>query len=131
MKICERIFDLLPNKRGEQAKLAIFLGIRPNTISDWKAKKIDPSPNLIPAIARYLNVSVSYLLTGEENEIVTNSTIVKGENISRNVINNNGDNHIDTKLDEQEKELLRIFRNLSVKEKIFLLSKGYELEENK
>ncbi len=44
-------------------------GIATSTLSDWKNGKSMPKPDKIKKIANYLDVTMEYLLTGEEKEI--------------------------------------------------------------
>lgn len=48
------------------------LGIPAQTISSWKTKDIPPKAPELLAIANYLNVSIEWLLTGEEKTIPQN-----------------------------------------------------------
>lgn len=48
--------------------LALELGIGKSTVSGWKKKGTVPSGATLKAIADRLDVSVDYLLTGEEKE---------------------------------------------------------------
>lgn len=42
-------------------------GVAQSTLSDWKNGKSTPSAEKLKKIANYLNVSVDYLITGQEN----------------------------------------------------------------
>lgn len=49
--------------------LSVDLGIKPQVISNWKIRDTIPSADIALKIANYLNVSVEWLITGEEGEI--------------------------------------------------------------
>jgi len=66
MDIVDRIYYLLHEKRLSAKSLADYAGISTGNVSDWKARKSKPGINALPKIAEYLEVSLDYLLTGEE-----------------------------------------------------------------
>ncbi len=68
MTISERIFEMLKKKQITQTQLANALNTKQSTIASWKKQGSQPSSTLIVDIARTLDVSVDYLLTGEEKE---------------------------------------------------------------
>lgn len=95
MEIHERIFKLLGDSNDQQKKLAKTTGISQQTISSWKKRGSDPSAKYISAIADFLGVSTSYLLTGKDEINETN-----------------------IKISEDEQELLNIYKSLDRKGKI-------------
>lgn len=66
MTISQRIFSILTDKKLKQKDLAEYVGISTSAISDWKKKNTNPSAENLSAIADFLNVSLRFLLTGEE-----------------------------------------------------------------
>lgn len=58
----ERIFATLKSKNRDQKELADYLGIKPQTITDWKSGKNKSYKKYIIQIAAFLDVSVNYLL---------------------------------------------------------------------
>ena len=66
MTISERLFDMLGNERGAQEALADYLGIAPNTVSNWKRRNTDPPSKYIVPICDYLKCSERELLAGEK-----------------------------------------------------------------
>lgn len=58
--------NLLSSHNISQKDLAESIGIRQATISDWKKNGNLPSGETAIKIADYFNVSLDYLLTGEE-----------------------------------------------------------------
>ncbi len=136
MEINERIFFLLEQEGKKASALAAYLNIKPSSITSWKNEGSYPSSKYIQKISEFLNVSVNYLITGEEdskyaNENILNSAIVHGNN-SKAI---NGDNFEINKntginpLSEQQKELIRIYNSLSVRKQIELMSLAYKMEE--
>lgn len=69
MKIVERI-DIALRKKGEndRVQLCKILNIPKSTISGWSSLGNVPKLEQAFALARYLNVSLEWLVYGEENE---------------------------------------------------------------
>ena len=65
---------LLDEKGLKNADVARATGISNMTLSDWKRGKSVPKSDKMQKIAEFLNVSVDYLMTGEEKEVPTFST---------------------------------------------------------
>lgn len=63
-EINKRIFELMESKKKKAINLARLLDIPPNNISAWKSRGTDPSAELIPDIAEFLETTTQYLLTG-------------------------------------------------------------------
>lgn len=97
MNIGERIFIILEEKGLKQAELSKNTGIPKTTINGWKSKGTNPTAEKIIPICEFLNVSMEYLLTGKEN------------------------NSNSTKLTENEKELLQVFKKYSDREQIKII----------
>lgn len=63
------IFGQLLQKYGITAyKVSKETGITQSTLSDWKNGRSTPKADKLQLIADYLNVSLEYLMTGEEKE---------------------------------------------------------------
>ena len=133
MNVAQRIFELLKIKNKKQSELAEYVGISKAAISDWKGKGTNPTTEYLVKICEFLNVSLDYLLTGEE-KTNKNSVQVSGS-ISGSVVQgvNNGSvvvrNGQESALSEQATELLRIYELLSEKQRHSLMSLAFELEE--
>lgn len=72
MTICERMFlliDAAPNKSA--AGLCKVLGVGTSQTSNWKSRNADPPARYLQQISEYLEVSIEYLVTGEEKECDT------------------------------------------------------------
>lgn len=67
-KLVERIDDLLKSKNQTRKALSASLGIPLQTISNWSVRGNLPSADVLLRIARYLNVSLEWLITGEDAE---------------------------------------------------------------
>ncbi|MGM9936361.1 MAG: helix-turn-helix domain-containing protein [Candidatus Ornithomonoglobus sp.] len=65
MDVLNRILMTLESKNIEQKALADAIGVRKQTISDWKSGKTKSYTKYIAQIAEFLGVSVDYLLNGE------------------------------------------------------------------
>lgn len=61
----KRLERLLKNKGLQQKDLAEKCGISSNGISTWKITGTLPRADIAIKIAKYLNVTVEYLITGE------------------------------------------------------------------
>lgn len=82
MEIIERIVQTLNEKDKLAVDLCRVLDIRSSTMSTWKAKTSDPPARYMPTIAKFLGVSLDYLLTGEEApipETVKTTTMMEDE----------------------------------------------------
>lgn len=126
MTISERIFYLLEKQNKKQADLVRVLDVRPNTVSDWKAKRRNPDIVHLEKIADYFGVTVDYLVTGREPATAFLNQGIIGDSCTHNTITING--NAPRELSEIEGELLRICGNLDTKRKNALLSYAYELE---
>lgn len=129
MTISERVFTLLEQQNKKQGDLAKRIGVRPATISDWKAKRTSPASDLLEGIADFFGVSVDYLVTGRELQHSVVAQGIFGNENSHNVVTINGTATLE--LSEFETELLQIFGELSTRQKNALLSYAYELKEGK
>ncbi len=66
MNVYERIETLRKNAGISQGNLEKALGFSNGSISKWKTST--PNPERLKKLADYFNVSLEYLLTGEEKE---------------------------------------------------------------
>ncbi len=57
---------LLKEKGVKNADVSRATGVHPATFSDWKKGKSKPKQEKLQKIAQYFNVSIEYLLTGED-----------------------------------------------------------------
>ena len=100
MEVNERIFVLLEQQDKKAASLAEYIGVSAASVSAWKNENSFPSSKYIQKISEFLNVSISYLFTGiEEN----------GHPVS-----------------EDEQELLSVYNKLDNRGKTMVKSKAYE-----
>lgn len=68
------IFAKLLNENGKRAiDVARATKIPPSTFTDWKKGRSNPKHDKLQKIADYFNVSVDYLMTGEEPTKETSS----------------------------------------------------------
>lgn len=97
MTISQRIFNELNKQNKTQKQMSEFTGIPTSTISAWNKNGTNPSADSIYSIAQFLNVSLEYLLTGEEKSMnVINTGDINGNNVqgSNNVINSTVPAHV-------------------------------------
>ena len=97
MTISQRIFAELNKQNKTQKQMSEFTGIPTSTISAWNKNGTNPSADSIYSIAQFLNISLEYLLTGEEKGInVINTGDINGNNVqgSNNVINSPVPHHV-------------------------------------
>lgn len=71
MSVGERVLSLLKAKHLKQKDLATFLSVGTSTVSQWKDSNRNPSSELILPICEFLDVSVEYLLSGEESSLMS------------------------------------------------------------
>lgn len=64
----ERYCELRDRKGCKDSDVAKGSNIPKSTFSDWKAGRYIPKQEKLKKIADFLNVSVDYLMTGEETE---------------------------------------------------------------
>lgn len=84
MTISQRIFLLLKEKKLKQKDLALKTGISESAVSDWKKKGTNPAAENISAIADFLNVSIDYLLTGNDKTLLhSNLTSLEQECLNK------------------------------------------------
>lgn len=68
MKISERIFEIMKQKKITQAELAEALGITQPSVGNWKIRGTTPPMEYLPTICEVLEVSWEYLITGTESK---------------------------------------------------------------
>ena len=64
----QTIRNLREKKGFTQAELADKLGVSSKAISKWEANKGTPSYEFLPLLAKLFNITIDYLMTGEEQE---------------------------------------------------------------
>lgn len=63
----ERLERLIKEKKLTQTAVADSVGIRRPTISDWKKNGSYPTADVAVKIAKLLDVSTEYLITGQDD----------------------------------------------------------------
>lgn len=96
-EVISRITDLLIAQHKSQAELLKHLGLHPNNFTEWKAKRKRSYLLYIDQIARFLNVSPTYLLRGEQETS-------------------------ESQLPQDEVEMLALYRQLDAKTQIKLMA---------
>lgn len=87
-----RIRELREEKGMQQKELAIDLCVSQPTVSDWESGRKVPSARSTQKLADYFNVSIDYLLGRDEKKPAPTDGY---------------------RLNEREKELIRLFRELN------------------
>lgn len=66
MSFSDRLEKLLIEKGKTKIEVASFAGIKTQTFYDWRKKGSVPSADTAVKIAKFLETSVEYLITGKE-----------------------------------------------------------------
>lgn len=69
MNFSDRLAKLLKENGLTAKALTERLGIGATSVTDWKRGKSSPSPDVLIGISQILNVSIDYLLNGEEKKL--------------------------------------------------------------
>ena len=77
MTISQRIFILLKQKHKKQKELAEYTGISTSAISAWNKNNTNPAAESLSIIADFLEVSLDFLITGQEKSIPLESDEIK------------------------------------------------------
>lgn len=113
------VFEYLLQSRGLTAyKVSKDTGIPQTTFSTWKSKKHILNADALNILAKYLNVSVEYLITGEENETSDNKYEAKNSTEREMLLLCRS---MESVSDEERESLINNFKN-SID--IFLKAKG-------
>jgi transcriptional regulator with XRE-family HTH domain len=82
MTIGEKIIALLKETGMTQKEFSVRTGIPPTTVSDWKAKKLNPSSDKILVICEVLEISPYVLLSGSDpaKSAPESLTVYRGSN---------------------------------------------------
>lgn len=68
MTINERLFKIMKIKKITQESLAKILNTTQPAIGNWKKRGTNPSIEDLPKICELLDISIEYLITGQETE---------------------------------------------------------------
>ena len=133
MDINQRVQKLLDSSKTTQKDLSSAIGVATSTLNNWlKLGRSIPSEYIIP-ICEFFKISPNYLLIGEENNekhSFFNNTISNNNNVEFNGIKHESNiNRHDTEMNENTKELVRVFESLPTKEQIRLMNIVYDYEE--
>lgn len=115
-RICE-------NQGLKITPVVIECGGSSGSIANWKKGTI-PNGEILVKLSKRLNVSIDYLLTGENfssNHIMINGNAIQSKNLINSTINI-------PEQDEVTEEMIKVFKSLSVKEKIKVLNMVYEMK---
>lgn len=125
MTISQRIFFELERQNRTQKDLSEATGISTSTISAWNKRGTTPSADVIYPIAKFLGLTLEYLLIGEETTV--NNSIYTGDitgNYNANITMANTDNYT-----EFEKEISSVLSGLSFRERTELMTMIYKFAD--
>jgi len=110
------IYEELLNKKGlKNADIARATNISNMTLSDWKKGKSTPKADKLQKIANYLNVSIEYLMNGNE----------KSDLSDNNYYINKGTADVAQEIFENDKILFDAYRSTS-KDRLIAYAKKLE-----
>lgn len=66
--IVDRVDTILKEKNLKRQALADSIGVSLQSFTDWKRRNSIPAGDILLRIAKYLNVSLEWLITGEDEE---------------------------------------------------------------
>lgn len=128
MTISQRIFSELKRQGKTQKDLSEAIGISTSTINAWNKRDANPSADAIYPIAKFLGMSLEYLLTGEDTTV--NNSISTGDitgSYNANITTTNTDS-----CTEFEKEFSSVLSGLSFRERTELMTMIYKfVDEHK
>lgn len=126
----EQVKALCDAKNIKITGLARSLHLSPSAPNNWKEGSL-PKAETIMKIAEYFDVTTDFLLYG--NNRTANNTVISASNsaIVQGVSGGNVSVSNVPGLQDNEAELLRIFRSLDIKGQTALLMFAYEEEEKK
>lgn len=125
MTISQRIFTELKRQGKTQKDLSEAIGISTSTINAWNKRGANPSADAIFPIAKFLGLSLEYLLIGEEATV--NNTITTGDitgNYNATITTASTDN-----CSEFEKEISSILSGLTFRERTELMTMIYKFAD--
>lgn len=122
----ENVRDLCAINRTNITQLAKDLGLSTSMPTKWKNGSV-PKSDTVKLIADHFNVTTDMLLSKQEPSVtignVSGSAVLQG-NTGKNITVSNGES-----LSDEERELLRLYRDLPIRKRIDFMQFGYELEE--
>lgn len=118
MTIIERIVELLEKKGMSITSFSKQLNLRQSTVSNWKNRNSNPPAELLPIIAKVLDVSVLYLLGLQEDQGTPAPSFQSVSPSPAPAVPRKG-------LTAKEEELLSIFRDLSEDSQEIVMATAY------
>ena len=122
------IKELCKKQKVTISRMLLDTSIRKGLIYDMEKRDLTPSAEVLEKIADYFDCSVDYLLGRTDTVDIPATTQFNGNNNGLQTTVNTGTVTIHSQtehddLTEMEQELLKVFRQLSFKEKIQLMDK--------
>lgn len=139
-QVSDRIRRMRKQKNMTLAEVARHLGVQEATVQRYESGEIKTiKPETLYKLAQLLQCDPQWLMgwdsakfesnpknTNSNNQTITNSTVVSGNNSSA-VILQGRDGSLE--LTEQTAALVRVFNSMTVKGQTMLLARAYELED--
>jgi transcriptional regulator with XRE-family HTH domain len=105
----QRIFELLRVQNKKQSDLAGYIRISRSAVSDWKSKGTTPTAEYLVKISEFFNVSLDFLLTGEDK--------------------NSADKRNSVIITEDEQEVLDLYKKLGKPDKTIIKGEMYKIHK--
>lgn len=128
----DRLRRLRKDQDITQAQLAKAIGVVPSAIGKYeRMPDAAPSIDALLRISDYFQVSTDYLLRGSEHVHYSVENNISGQLSNSPFIQNNGNGSVvsSDRLSPESMELLRIYENLTGRERLKLLNFAVDLEE--
>ena len=129
----DRLRKLRRDANITQKQIAQFLNVTQTAIGKYeKHHNAYPSIPILIKIADYFNVSIDYLLRGIASSSPPTENNVSGELTNSTVIQANRGGTVfssERSISPEANELLRVYDNLGVRERLKLLNFAFNLEE--
>ena len=103
----ERLKTALDDAKKSQRDLALHIGVTPTVVTHWIQGTHKPKHANVKAVASYLQIDPSWLMGYDAEEETANPVVI----------------------DPLEKELIEVFRTLTIRQKATLLTEAYKMSD--
>ena len=126
-KIANIIKELAKSRKVSVAKMLADCQLNKNSLYTMQTEGYSPRVDTLVKIADYLDCSIDYLLGRDApsvNNVTGSNGVVIGKTNEHITINNGQEN-----LSDLERELLKVFAKVDMKDKLKIMHFAYEVEE--